>query len=53
MGRNIFQADDPFAVVKALAAVLHQNASVGEASGIYEQTHSSFDSRNVPASLKA
>jgi DhnA family fructose-bisphosphate aldolase class Ia len=47
IGRNIFQADDPSAVVKALAAILHQNASVDEASAIYEQTHASFDARTV------
>ena len=31
IGRNIFQADDPGAVVKALDAILHQNANVDEA----------------------
>jgi len=39
IGRNIFQADHPGAVVKALAAILHQNASVDEAWAIYEQGH--------------
>lgn len=39
IGRNIFQADDPIAVVKALAAILHQNASADEACAIYELAH--------------
>jgi class I fructose-bisphosphate aldolase len=39
IGRNIFQADHPGAVVKTLAAILHQNASVDEAWAIYEQGH--------------
>jgi DhnA family fructose-bisphosphate aldolase class Ia len=39
IGRNIFQSDDPGSVVKALAAILHQDANVGEACDIYEQAH--------------
>ena len=39
IGRNIFQADDPSGVVKALDAILHQNANVDEAFVIYDQTH--------------
>ena len=39
IGRNIFQADDPASVVKALATLLHQNADVHEASAIYDQSH--------------
>ncbi len=39
IGRNIFQADDPAAVVKALSAVLHQGAGVDQACAIYDQAH--------------
>jgi DhnA family fructose-bisphosphate aldolase class Ia len=42
IGRNIFQADDPLALVKALAAILHQNADLEEASAIYNQFHSNM-----------
>jgi DhnA family fructose-bisphosphate aldolase class Ia len=34
IGRNIFQADDPAAMTAAVAAILHQNASVDEAMAI-------------------
>jgi class I fructose-bisphosphate aldolase len=40
IGRNIFQADDPASVIKALAAILHQNAGLDEASAIFDQFHS-------------
>lgn len=52
IGRNIFQADDPGAIVKALAAILHENASVDEAGVIYDQTHALFDSKPVSVSQK-
>ena len=53
IGRNIFQADRPFRSRESLAAILHQNASVDEASAIYEQAHASFSARTVSASPKA
>lgn len=34
IGRNIFQADDPAAMTAAVAALLHQNASVDEAAAM-------------------
>jgi DhnA family fructose-bisphosphate aldolase class Ia len=34
IGRNIFQADDPAAMTAAVAAILHQDASVDEALAI-------------------
>lgn len=52
IGRNIFQADDPGAVVKALNAILHHNSNVDEACVVYDQTHASFVSKSVSASLK-
>ena len=39
IGRNIFQAEDPAAVVAALAAILHRGASVDEANRVYQQAH--------------
>lgn len=36
IGRNIFQADDPAAMTAAVAAILHQEASVDEAMEIKE-----------------
>ncbi len=39
IGRNIFQADDPCALTAALAAILHQDASVNEAMAVYEIAH--------------
>jgi DhnA family fructose-bisphosphate aldolase class Ia len=53
IGRNIFQADDPGAVVKALAAILHENVNVDEACVLYDKTHASFDSKPVIGDLKA
>jgi DhnA family fructose-bisphosphate aldolase class Ia len=37
IGRNIFQADEPAAMVAALAGILHQGAGVEEAGAIYDQ----------------
>lgn len=37
IGRNIFQANYPGAVVRTLAAILHQNVSLEEAGAIYAQ----------------
>jgi putative autoinducer-2 (AI-2) aldolase len=31
MGRNIFRSDDPVAMIKAVRAIVHENASVNEA----------------------
>lgn len=38
IGRNIFQADNPAAMTAAVAALLHQNASVDEAMAILAAT---------------
>jgi putative autoinducer-2 (AI-2) aldolase len=37
MGRNIFQSDSPVRMIKAVRAVVHDNASVDEAYKIYEK----------------
>jgi len=37
IGRNIFQADDPRAMTAAIAALVHENASVDEAMAILDQ----------------
>jgi DhnA family fructose-bisphosphate aldolase class Ia len=36
IGRNIFQADDPAAMTAAVAAILHDGASVDEAMAFLE-----------------
>ena len=36
MGRNIFQSEHPIAMIKAVRAIVHQNASVDEAYDLYE-----------------
>ena len=37
MGRNIFQSDRPVGMIKAIRAVVHENATVDEAYTIYEK----------------
>ena len=36
LGRNVWQHDYPVAMMKALRAIIHENASVKEAVGIFE-----------------
>ena len=36
MGRNIFQSDSPVGMIRAVRAIVHGGASVGDAFGIYE-----------------
>ncbi len=38
MGRNIFQSDSPIGMIKAVRAIVHNNASVDEAYEIYQQS---------------
>jgi putative autoinducer-2 (AI-2) aldolase len=45
MGRNIFQADDPVAMIQAVRAVVHENASPKEAYDLYH----SLKSRKKPS----
>jgi putative autoinducer-2 (AI-2) aldolase len=40
MGRNIFQSDSPQGMMRAIQAVVHENAKPKEAFGIYEQIKS-------------
>ncbi len=37
MGRNIFQSDSPIGMIKAVRAIVHENASVDDAYQIYQQ----------------
>ncbi len=37
IGRNIFQADDPTAIVRALTAIIHEGAGIDEAGRLYRQ----------------
>ena len=36
LGRNVWQHDDPVAMIKALRAIVHENATVEEAEGIFQ-----------------
>jgi putative autoinducer-2 (AI-2) aldolase len=38
MGRNIWQSDHPVAMIKAIRAIVHEGATVKEASGIFDGT---------------
>jgi putative autoinducer-2 (AI-2) aldolase len=37
MGRNIFRSDDPVAMIKAVRAIVHENASVNEAYAQFQK----------------
>ena len=37
MGRNIFQSDNPVGMIQAVRAIVHKNASVDEAYGLYKK----------------
>ncbi len=37
MGRNIFQSSNPVAMIKAVRAIVHENASVDEAHRLFDQ----------------
>ncbi len=38
MGRNIFQSDSPIGMIKAVRSIVHDNADVGPALQIYEES---------------
>jgi len=38
MGRNIFQSDHPVAMIRAVRAIVHENATVDEAYDLYKKT---------------
>jgi putative autoinducer-2 (AI-2) aldolase len=44
MGRNIFQSDDPAAMIQAVAAVVHKKERPEKAFQLYQQ----LKARNVP-----
>jgi len=44
MGRNIFQSDDPVAMIQAVGAVVHRNEKPQQAFQLYQQ----LKARNVP-----
>ncbi len=39
MGRNIFQSDNPVGMIKAVKAIVHENATLSEALDIYRTPH--------------
>ena len=38
MGRNIFQSDKPIGMIKAVRAIVHENASVDDAFEMYRSS---------------
>jgi putative autoinducer-2 (AI-2) aldolase len=44
MGRNIFQSDDPVAMIQAVGAVVHKKEKPQQAFQLYQQ----LKARNVP-----
>lgn len=55
MGRNIFQSDSPFGMIKAVNAVVHGNASVDDAYAVYmdEKAASGVTGPGVGSSVAA
>jgi putative autoinducer-2 (AI-2) aldolase len=37
LGRNVWQNNNPVAMIKALRAIIHEKASVKEANAVFEQ----------------
>ncbi len=50
MGRNIWQNDNPVAMIKGIRAVVHENATVHEATQVFNENKSS---RAVESSIQA
>jgi 3-hydroxy-5-phosphonooxypentane-2,4-dione thiolase len=51
MGRNIFQSDSPLGMIKAVNAVVHEDASVDEAYAIYMDEKSASSANIAAAAL--
>jgi putative autoinducer-2 (AI-2) aldolase len=49
MGRNIFQAESPIAMIKAVSAVVHQNVTPADAYDIYREQMSIHGAAHVMA----
>jgi len=48
MGRNIFQADDPAAMIQAVRKIVHEGASVEEAWAFLQDLKGSLPARPAP-----
>jgi len=48
MGRNIFQSDDPVAMIQAVGAVVHKKEKPEKAFQLYQQLKGEMRARNVP-----
>ena len=48
MGRNIFQADDPAAMIQAVRKIVHEGASVEEAWAFLQDLKGSLPARSAP-----
>ena len=45
MGRNIFQSDNPVGMIKAVRAIVHENATLDDAWSVLQDTTHTTDSR--------
>jgi putative autoinducer-2 (AI-2) aldolase len=52
MGRNIFQSDSPVGMIKAVRAIVHEDATVEEAYKMYEDERNSKKKALVPRKRK-
>jgi putative autoinducer-2 (AI-2) aldolase len=48
MGRNIFQSDDPVAMIQAVGAVVHKKEKPEKAFQLYQQLKEGNRARHVP-----
>ncbi|MCL5067367.1 MAG: 3-hydroxy-5-phosphonooxypentane-2,4-dione thiolase LsrF, partial [Thaumarchaeota archaeon] len=49
MGRNIWQNDEPVAMIKAISAIVHKSATVREAEEIFNQSRSTRVEHSISA----
>jgi len=42
MGRNIFQCENPAAMIQAVRAIVHENKNVGEAYDLFESLRRNY-----------
>jgi putative autoinducer-2 (AI-2) aldolase len=48
MGRNIFQSDDPVAMIQAVGVVVHKKEKPEKAFELYQQIKGEMRARHVP-----
>jgi putative autoinducer-2 (AI-2) aldolase len=52
MGRNIWQNDSPIAVIKAIRAIVHENATVKEAMSIFNENKGNKSQKTESATVR-